>query len=356
MLFCGDIALPFIDSVELSKLPKELEKQLWIANLEGSLVHLDQEKRRLLLKEKLVFNDFEAIKKLSSTIQIGAFNLANNHILDVASIRETISNLNTLSIPFFGAGHNIKEAQQEIIITEDGIDFILTSFGWDAICCPYAQKQKSGVNPYTQQNVLCRAKVLKEKYPTQDIIFLFHWNYELEAYPQPMDRELAHQLIDLGISAVIGCHAHRVQPIEIYKGRPIVYSLGNFMFRHFSYMNGKLTFPPLSFTEYAIEIKGRGFRLHHFEFDLERQQILYKAPCNLSSLQMLSENHSEYKAFFKENRYQKKALPIFSTDDNIWCFKAKLSWVKARNVLVRIIGNSGKATRLIKKILTRLHK
>lgn len=50
----------------------------------------------------------------------------------------------------------------------------------------------------------------------------------MELYPQPFDRELSKVLIDLGVYAVLGCHAHRVQQIEFYKGRPIVYGLGNF--------------------------------------------------------------------------------------------------------------------------------
>ena len=61
------------------------------------------------------------------------------------------------------------------------------------------------------------------------IIAFMHWNTELELYPQPLDRELSHALIDLGVFAVIGCHAHRVQGYEIYKGHPIVYGLGNFI-------------------------------------------------------------------------------------------------------------------------------
>lgn len=52
------------------------------------------------------------------------------------------------------------------------------------------------------------------KFKKEYVICFFHWNYELEKYPQPFDRQLAMDLIDMGVAAVIGCHAHRTQPIE----------------------------------------------------------------------------------------------------------------------------------------------
>jgi poly-gamma-glutamate synthesis protein (capsule biosynthesis protein) len=52
----------------------------------------------------------------------------------------------------------------------------------------------------------------------------------MEKLPQPYQRELAHQAINAGAQLVIGHHPHVVQEMEIYKGRPILYSLGNFAF------------------------------------------------------------------------------------------------------------------------------
>jgi poly-gamma-glutamate synthesis protein (capsule biosynthesis protein) len=42
--------------------------------------------------------------------------------------------------------------------------------------------------------------------------------------------ELAHQCVDLGCKAVLGAHPHRLQGVEVYKGAPIFYSLGNFVY------------------------------------------------------------------------------------------------------------------------------
>ncbi len=63
------------------------------------------------------------------------------------------------------------------------------------------------------------------------------------------------ELIDIGVAAVVGCHVYRVQQVELYKGCPIVYGLGNFMFRQSYYFNGSLKFPDFCEIVYLFEIK-----------------------------------------------------------------------------------------------------
>ena len=61
------------------------------------------------------------------------------------------------------------------------------------------------------------------------VVFV-HWGIEREAYPEEYQRTLAKQYIDAGADLVIGNHSHVPQGIEYYKGVPIVYCLGNFIF------------------------------------------------------------------------------------------------------------------------------
>ena len=58
----------------------------------------------------------------------------------------------------------------------------------------------------------------------------FHWGWENEALPSARQQELAHRLIDAGADAIIGAHPHVTQGAEMYRGKPIIYSLGNFLF------------------------------------------------------------------------------------------------------------------------------
>lgn len=57
-----------------------------------------------------------------------------------------------------------------------------------------------------------------------------HWGVEYASGPRATERTLAHTLIDLGADVVIGHHPHVVQSVEEYRGVPIFYSLGNFIF------------------------------------------------------------------------------------------------------------------------------
>jgi hypothetical protein len=57
-----------------------------------------------------------------------------------------------------------------------------------------------------------------------------HWGFEYNRLPMPFDIDLAHRAVDAGCDLIIGHHPHVVQPKEIYKGKSIYYSLGNFYF------------------------------------------------------------------------------------------------------------------------------
>lgn len=68
------------------------------------------------------------------------------------------------------------------------------------------------------------------KRETHEQFVFIHWGVEYETVHSDEQQKLAHYLIDEGIDAVIGHHPHVVQDIEFYRGKPIFYSLGNFIF------------------------------------------------------------------------------------------------------------------------------
>ena len=78
---------------------------------------------------------------------------------------------------------------------------------------------------------LCeRIATYKTLFPERAVLVYLHWGTEYAAQPSAGQRQLAHDLLDAGAAAVVGAHPHVVQPVEFYRGRPIVYSLGNFLF------------------------------------------------------------------------------------------------------------------------------
>ena len=358
MIFCGDIAIPYKKGVQFSNFPDELLKKDWFGNLEGSLIGEDDIISKDLLNQRVVFNSYEAIKDLKSKINFRAFGIANNHIKDAANLRTTFYFLDSLKVNYVGAGYNLALASEPILFTSDGIDYAIIAFGWDFIKCIYASNSQEGVNPYTKKNITLQIEKLKERCIKRRIIAFMHWNYELELYPQPLDREIAHYLIDSGFFAVIGCHAHRVQPIEVYKNRPIVYGLGNFAFRQNTYMNGQLKFPTYSTSEIAFEITKEGnFIVHKIKYNPQNHDITYLSSSEVTEKTIFTDlTLIEYKKFFSQNRCQKKALPILNYEDSNLVYYLKRSWVKFRGYLIDILVRNRSLFKMVKTIIARFYE
>ena len=76
---------------------------------------------------------------------------------------------------------------------------------------------------------LCEA-VRRAKEQCDFLTVYVHWGIEREHTPEEYQRQLAKAYIDAGADLVVGAHPHVLQGIEYYNGRPIVYSLGNYIF------------------------------------------------------------------------------------------------------------------------------
>ena len=75
-----------------------------------------------------------------------------------------------------------------------------------------------------------RVATYKTLFAERAVLVYLHWGTEYAAQPSAAQRQQAHDLLDAGAAAVVGAHPHVAQPVEFYRGRPIVYSLGNFLF------------------------------------------------------------------------------------------------------------------------------
>lgn len=74
-------------------------------------------------------------------------------------------------------------------------------------------------------------EAIKEKRPQVDLLIIsFHWGAEYATAPTTKQVALAHRVIDAGADLILGHHPHVIQKVEDYRGRKIVYSLGNFIF------------------------------------------------------------------------------------------------------------------------------
>lgn len=67
------------------------------------------------------------------------------------------------------------------------------------------------------------------------VIVVIHWGVELDLEPRPEDIERAEAMIDAGADMIFGHHAHRLQPLEFIDGKPVAWSLGNFVWPNLSH-------------------------------------------------------------------------------------------------------------------------
>jgi poly-gamma-glutamate synthesis protein (capsule biosynthesis protein) len=66
------------------------------------------------------------------------------------------------------------------------------------------------------------------------VIVTIHWGVELDTEPRPEQDELGRAFVRAGADAIFGHHTHRLQPLDHYRGRPIFWGLGNFVWPDFS--------------------------------------------------------------------------------------------------------------------------
>ncbi len=214
------------------------------------------------------------------------------------------------------------------------------------IQCEVTLGNEIGVNPLRKKHVIDSVKRAVEKYPNAIIIPFMHWSYELEAEPQPFERELAKNLINLGVSGVIGAHPHRIGGFEIYKCKPIMYSLGNWMFKQNYYRNGKSRFPDFCDSEVALEwnFEKNEIKFHFFNYDKTNSSLTFSHSENIDSETMNSHTpfkdlpNEEYIEWYKKSHYHRnKGLPIYYWDDSDLKTNIKNKINKVRDALIRIV-------------------
>lgn len=156
--------------------------------------------------------------------------LGNNHIGDAGptGLLQTLANLDHYGIRHSGAGKNLAAARAPAIMTVDGIKVAILSY--DTIAKYYAAGPSKPGSAQLSAPVVKQDVAAARKAGAQLVIVYPHWGTEYSPRPFSAEQSLAHAVIDAGADMIIGNHAHWVGAMEIYKGHPIWYALGNFVF------------------------------------------------------------------------------------------------------------------------------
>jgi poly-gamma-glutamate synthesis protein (capsule biosynthesis protein) len=156
--------------------------------------------------------------------------IANNHIGDAGDlgILQTIANLKKRGLKFSGAGKDLAAARKPAILKAGGTTVAI--LGYDAIAKGYfAGPDETGSSQLSLKRATVDIK--KARKAGADLVIVFpHWGVEYRNKPFAAQQRLARDIIDAGADMIIGNHAHWVGAVEVYKGKPIWYALGNFVF------------------------------------------------------------------------------------------------------------------------------
>ncbi len=177
--------------------------------------------------------DREAIRELRRA-GFDLVSLANNHILDfgVQGLLDTMATCSRYGLAYAGAGMTLDDAARPAIVHRHGIRYGLLAYSMTFPEEFWATPGSPGTAHGQWETV--RRDVAHVR-PRVDVVLVsFHWGGELTGMPKKYQIDFAHHAIACGADAVLGHHPHVVQPVEIYRSRPVFYSLGNFAFGSFS--------------------------------------------------------------------------------------------------------------------------
>lgn len=321
-----------MSSIEIFK------NQMVICNLEGVICDTDPKCDEKLFNHPDVLNAFNPKKAL--------FSLANNHTYDYPNLIElTEKELESRKFFFNGVMKNGLITPTEFEISDK--KYAVFTHCW---------KVYTETNPNTQNDI----RIVDMKYKDFFVLFTeyirshldtrvicyFHWNYDLETLPFPMYRQLARDLIDEGAYAIIGNHSHVPQGGESYKGRPIVYGLGNFFIPSGHFFNEHLNYPDESKKMMILEIPedDSPVRCHWFltdmknpveficteDFETGRMIATYSPYRNMDS--------AEFLRYFKRNRKKRVLVPVFKSYRGVFANSKEIAAISRIKLIKRIKG------------------
>lgn len=259
------------------------------------------------------------LKALNTT----AVTLANNHIGDYGeeAIFDTLKLLEKNNIGYTGTGKNIAEAYNAFHIEKDNIKIAILSvceneFGIATDTAPGS----AGYNPRILYN-----KITSEKKKCDYVIVVFHGGNEFNPLPSPDTKNRYRMLCDMGADAVIAGHTHCPQGYEIYNKKPIIYSMGNFLFKsssnrekNDSWHYGYITILDISDSDISFEIVPYKFNTEATKITAFKESDKTTMLDYIKSLSKIIENEKELKNYFKGWAWGHKWCPALpKNEENI---------------------------------------
>ena len=159
---------------------------------------------------------------------------ANNHSLDAEGegLLDTIHHLRRAGVGHAGTGRDLADARRPYVVERDGLRVAFLAYAQfvNDGGSSFATPNQSGVVP--MDPLLIREDIARVRDRVDFVAVSFHWGIENSQEVHPGMRAFAHDVLDAGADAILGHHPHVPRGIEVRDGKPIIYSMGNFIFGH----------------------------------------------------------------------------------------------------------------------------
>lgn len=213
--------------------------------------------------------------------------LANNHVLDFGQqgLADTLTALSGAGILAAGAGRDATQAREPVIVPlDDDRRVVVVAAGTDGSGIPLAWAAthgRAGVHLLPDLSVRTAdglaARIRRVKRPGDVAVFTVHWGSNWGYRVSAEQVRFAHHLVDHGVDVVHGHSSHHPRPIEVYRGRLILYGCGDFV-NDYEGIGGyekyrddlRLMYLPTVYPDTGrlarltmIPLRARGMRLHH---------------------------------------------------------------------------------------------
>lgn len=192
-------------------------------------------------------------------------NLANNHSIDQGreGLLDTKRNIKEAGMVPIGAGASMQEAAGPVLLASSPRKVWLVPSLRLALENYSYLTDKPCVSQEPMDSLMQRVFQLRKADSTAVIIVSLHWGGEHTLKPVPRQRMEAHQLILAGADALICHHTHTLQTIETFRGKPIYYSIGNFIFDPTRPINAEACIVRLKITSDTINTETLPVQIRH---------------------------------------------------------------------------------------------
>lgn len=239
MVFTGDVLLgsSVTNKYNAGGIDGILSKYLQTELTEADIAMINQEfpfsSRGTPMPDKqYTFRADKSYVKVFEEMGVDVVSLANNHAMDYGAeaLLDTFDALNEAGIPYAGAGTDKERAEEAILLERGGRTVGVLSASRVIPVVDWNIENSQPGMLCTYDSGALKAAIERTRPHCDYLVVYVHWGVEHQAYPEEYQRTLAQTYIDAGADLVVGSHPHVPQGIEYYQGKPIVYSLGNFIF------------------------------------------------------------------------------------------------------------------------------